>query len=205
MKAMTGVSDRRTSPAARRNLGAITEVLAQLLPPRGLVLEIASGSGEHAAGLAAAFPGLTWQPSDADPEALASIDAWAAEGGPGNVRAAVLLDATRWPWPVGEADAIVCINMIHIAPWAACLGLMRGAGALLAVGSPLYVYGAMKIGGEFTAPSNADFDASLRARDPAWGVRDLEAVAAAGRDHGLELEKTVAMPANNFSLIFRRA
>ncbi|HEY0134268.1 MAG TPA: DUF938 domain-containing protein [Nannocystis sp.] len=197
------MSDRRTSPAARRNLGAITEVLAEVLPPRGLVLEIASGSGEHAVGLAAKFPGVTWQPSDADPEALASIDAWAAEG-PSNVRAAVELDARRWPWPVREAEAIVCINMIHIAPWAACLGLMRGAGALLAAGSPLFIYGAMKIGGEFTAPSNADFDASLRARDPAWGVRDLEAVAAAGRDHGLELEKTLAMPANNFSLIFRR-
>jgi hypothetical protein len=200
---MPGMSDRRTSPAARRNLGAITEVLAEVLPPRGLVLEIASGSGEHAVGLAAKFPGVTWQPSDADPEALASIDAWAAEG-PSNVRAAVELDARRWPWPVREAEAIVCINMIHIAPWAACLGLMRGAGALLAAGSPLFIYGAMKIGGEFTAPSNADFDASLRARDPAWGVRDLEAVAAAGRDHGLELEKTLAMPANNFSLIFRR-
>jgi hypothetical protein len=201
---MLGMSNRRTSPAAQRNLGAIAAVLAEVLPARGLVLEIASGSGEHAVGLAAAFPGVTWQPSDADPVALASIDAWAAEDGPGNVRPALELDATQWPWPVREADAIVCINMIHIAPWAACLGLMRGAAALLAVGSPLYIYGAMKVGGEFTAPSNADFDASLRARDPAWGVRDLEAVAAAGSEHGLELEKTVAMPANNFSLVFRR-
>jgi hypothetical protein len=201
---MNTMNERRTAPAARRNLGAIAEVLAEVLPPRGLVLEVASGSGEHAVGLATAFRGVTWQPSDADPEALASIDAWASEDGPGNVRAAVRLDAMQWPWPVREADAIVCINMIHIAPWAACLGLMRGAGAVLAAGSPLYIYGAMKVGGEFTAPSNADFDASLRARDPAWGVRDLEAVAAAGRAHGLELEKTVAMPANNFSLIFRR-
>ncbi len=201
---MMPMHDRRTSPAARRNLGAIAEVLAEVLPPRGLVLEIASGSGEHAVGLAAAFAAVTWQPSDADPEALASIDAWAAEESPGDLRAAVQLDATRWPWPVREADAIVCINMIHIAPWAACLGLMRGAGSLLATGSPLYIYGAMKIGGEFTAASNADFDASLRACDPAWGVRDLEAVAAAARDQGLELEKTVAMPANNFSLVFRK-
>ncbi len=196
--------DRRTSPAAQRNLGAIEGVLAEVLPARGLVLEIASGSGEHAMGLAAAFPGLTWQPSDAAPEALASINAWAAGSGLTNLRPAVRLDATQWPWPVREADAVVCINMIHIAPWAACLGLMRGAAGLLQVGSPLYVYGAMKIDGQFTAPSNADFDASLRARDPAWGVRDLEAVAGAARAHGLELRRTVAMPANNFSLIFFR-
>ena len=196
--------DRRTSPAAQRNLGAIEGVLAEVLPSRGLVLEIASGSGEHAMGLARAFTGVIWQPSDADPEALASIDAWASDGGPTNLRPALQLDATQWPWPVREADAIVCINMIHIAPWQACLGLMQGAGELLAVGAPLYLYGAMKVGGEFTAPSNADFDASLRARDPAWGVRDLEAVAAAARACGLELERTVAMPANNFSLIFRR-
>lgn len=196
--------DRRTSPAAQRNFGAIEGVLAEVLPVRGLVLEIASGSGEHAMGLAGAFPRLTWQPSDADPEALASTNAWAAGSGRTNLRPAVRLDATQWPWPVREADAVVCINMIHIAPWAACLGLMRGAAELLRAGSPLYLYGAMKIDGEFTAPSNADFDASLRARDPAWGVRDLEAVAAAARAHGLELARTVAMPANNFSLIFNK-
>jgi len=194
--------DRRTSPAAQRNFGAIEGVLAEVLPAQGLVLEIASGSGEHAMGLAAAFPGLTWQPSDADPEALASTNAWAAGSGLTNLRPAVQLDATQWPWPLREADAVVCINMIHIAPWAACLGLMRGAAALLRAGSPLYLYGAMKIGGEFTAPSNAEFDASLRAHDPAWGVRDLETVARAARAHGLELERTVVMPANNFSLIF---
>jgi len=199
------IMDRRTSPAAQRNLGAIEGVLAEVLPAQGLVLEIASGSGEHAVGLAAAFPGLTWQPSDADPEALASTNAWAAGSGLTNLRPALHLDATQWPWPVREADAVVCINMIHIAPWAACLGLMRGAAALLQVGAPLYVYGAMKIDGEFTAPSNADFDASLRARDPAWGLRDLAAVAAAARTHGLELARTLAMPANNFSLIFKKS
>ena len=197
--------DRRTSPAAQRNLGAIEDVLAEVLPGRGLVLEIASGSGEHAVGLAREFPGVIWQPSDADPEALASIDAWASDAGLKNLRPALRLDAMQWPWPVHEADAIVCINMIHIAPWDACLGLMCGAAALLAVGAPLYLYGAMKIGGEFTAPSNAEFDASLRARDPAWGVRDLAAVAAAARACGLEHGRTVAMPANNFSLVFRRS
>ncbi len=196
--------DKRTSPAAQRNLPAIAGVLAEVLPASGRALEIASGSGEHAVGFAAAFPGLTWQPSDADPEALASIDAWAADAGLANMRPALALDARAWPWPVTEVDAIVCINMIHIAPWDACLGLMRGAGALLGPGAPLVVYGPMKIAGEHTASSNADFDVSLRSRDPAWGVRALEAVAAAARDCGLELERTVAMPANNFSLVFRR-
>lgn len=197
--------DRRTSPAAQRNVSAIAAVLAEVLPTSGLVLEIASGSGEHARAFAGAFPGVTWQPSDADPEALASIDAWATEAGLANLRPALHLDAHRWPWPVAEAEAIVCINMIHIAPWEACLGLMRGAAALLRPGAPLYLYGAMKIAGELSAASNVDFDASLRSRDPAWGVRDLEAVAAAGRDRGLELERTVAMPANNYSLVLRRA
>lgn len=179
-------------------------MLAEVLPPRGLVLEVASGSGEHAVGFGAAFPGVTWQPSDADPEALASIDAWAADAGLANLRPALTLDARAWPWPVAEAEAIVCINMIHIAPWEACLGLMRGAGALLRPGAPLYLYGAMRVGGQLTAASNVEFDASLRSRDPAWGVRDLEAVAAAARAEGLELERTVVMPANNLSLIFRR-
>ena len=196
--------DRRTSPAAQRNVSAIAAVLAEVLPAKGRVLEIASGSGEHALAFAGAFPGVTWQPSDADPEALASIDAWAAEAGLANLRPALHLDARAWPWPVAQAEAIVCINMIHIAPWEACLGLMRGAEALLRPGAALYLYGAMKVAGAQTAASNAEFDASLRARDPAWGVRDLEAVAAAGAARGLELERTVAMPANNFSLILRR-
>ncbi len=196
--------DRRTSPAAARNRAPIEAVLREVLPGRGRVLEIASGSGEHAVAFAAAFAGLEWQPSDHEAEALASIDAWAREAGLANLLPAVRLDATAWPWPVEQADAIVCINMIHIAPWAACLGLMRGAGELLSPGAPLYLYGPMQIDGEFTAASNAEFDASLRARDPAWGVRDLDAVAAAGRARGLELERVVAMPANNFSLILRR-
>jgi SAM-dependent methyltransferase len=196
---------RRTSPAAARNLAPIVQVLREWLPERGRVLEIASGSGEHAIGFATAFPGLEWQPSDAAPELLASIDAWAAEVGPGNLLPALRLDVTDLPWPVaGPLDAIVCINMIHIAPWSACLALMRGAGELLRPDGRLYVYGAMKVGGEFTAPSNAEFDASLRSRDPSWGVRDLEAVAAAARAQGLELARTVAMPANNFSLLLRR-
>lgn len=174
------------------------------LAPGGLVLEIASGSGEHVVGFAAAFPGLVWQPSDPDEAAVRSVEAWAGEAALGNLRPAVRLDASAWPWPVRAVDAIVCINMIHIAPWAACLGLMRGAGALLGPGAPLYLYGPMKIDGRFTTASNEAFDESLRARDPAWGVRDLEAVAAAGRAQGLELQQVLPMPANNFSLVLRR-
>lgn len=195
---------KRTSPAAQRNRGPIEAVLREVLPASGRVLEIASGSGEHAAAFAAAFAGLEWQPSDPDAEALASIDAWAAEAALANLRAAVRLDVGEWPWPVAAADAIVCINMIHIAPWTACLGLMRGAGELLPPGGLLYLYGPMTIDGRFTAPSNAEFDASLRARDPAWGVRDVQAVADAGRARGLELSRVVAMPANNFSLLLHR-
>lgn len=196
--------EKRTSPAAANNRAPIEAVLRTLLPAQGRVLEIASGSGEHAVAFAAVFPGLEWQPSDADAEALASIDAWGRESGLGNLRPALRLDVHAWPWPVGEVDAIVCINMIHIAPWTACLALMRGAGELLRPGAPLYLYGAMKIAGEFTAASNAAFDASLRARDPAWGVRDVDEVAAAGLAQGLGLDRVLPMPANNFSLVFHR-
>lgn len=196
---------RRTSEAAQRNRGAILEVLTRVLPAQGRVLEIASGSGEHALAFATALRGLQWQPSERDAEGLASIEAWRTELGPGlNLLPAVELDVMRWPWPVTEADAIVCINMIHIAPWAACLALLRGAGALLRPGAPLYLYGAMKLEGRFTAPSNADFDASLRARDPSWGVRDLADVTTAAQAEGLALAELVPMPANNFSVIFRR-
>lgn len=195
---------KRTSEAALRNRDAILAVLERVLPAAGVVLEIASGSGEHAVAFATALRGLTWQPSERDAEGLASIEAWAAEQGPPNLRPAVVLDVQRWPWPVREADAIVCINMIHIAPWSACEALLRGAGALLQPGAPLYLYGAMKLDGRFTAPSNAEFDASLRARDPSWGVRDLAEVTRAAQAQGLVLEELVPMPANNFSLILRR-
>lgn len=195
---------KRTSEAALRNRDAILAVLERVLPAAGVVLEIASGSGEHAVAFATALRGLTWQPSERDAEGLASIDAWAAEQGPPNLRPAVELDVQRWPWPVREADAIVCINMIHIAPWSACEALLRGAGALLQPGAPLYLYGAMKLDGRFTAPSNAEFDASLRARDPSWGVRDLAEVTHAAQAQGLVFEELVPMPANNFSLILRR-
>lgn len=194
---------RRQAPAAARNRGPILAVLRDWLPAEGLVLEVASGSGEHAVHFAEALPGLLFQPSDPDAGALASIDAWAE--GVANIRGAVRLDAASADWPVGAVDAVVCINMIHIAPWAAAEGLVRGAAARLRSGGPLVLYGPYRVGGAHTAPSNAAFDADLRARDPAWGVRDLEAVAALGSDAGFGAPEVRAMPANNLMLRFRRA
>ncbi|HEY8610881.1 MAG TPA: DUF938 domain-containing protein, partial [Roseomonas sp.] len=167
---------RRYAPAAARNRDPILAALREVLPGQGLVLELASGSGEHAIHFAAALPHLTFQPSDPDPASRASIDAWAA--GLGNVRPALALDAAE-DWPIAGVDAVLCINMIHIAPWAATLGLLRGAAARLASGAPLLLYGPYRRSGRHTAPSNAAFDEDLRGRNPAWGVRDLEVVAAA--------------------------
>lgn len=177
-------------------------VLSRVLPPSGLVLEVASGSGEHVAHFARALPGLVFQPSDPDATRRASIDAWAA--GLGNVRPALALDAAAPAWPVAAADAVLCANMIHIAPWAAAEGLIAGAGRLLGAGGVLYLYGPFRRDGRHTAPSNAAFDADLRARDPRWGVRDLEAVAALANGAGFAPPEIVAMPANNLSVIFRR-
>jgi hypothetical protein len=175
-------------------------VLRGILPARGLLLEVASGSGEHALHFAPAFPGLTFQPSDPDPEARASIDAWCAETP--NVRPALALDATARDWPLARADAVLCINMIHIAPWSACEGLLGGAARILPPGAPLVLYGPFKRGGAHTADSNVAFDAELRARNPDWGVRDLEAVAAAATGFGPP--QVTPMPANNLTVAFRR-
>jgi len=191
---------RKHAPATLRNRGAIAEVLRGLLPPAGLVLEIASGSGEHVAYFAEEFPALDWQPSDPDATALASIAAWSA--GLRNVRLPLMIDAAADVWPVAAADALLCINMVHIAPWAATLGLLAGARRLLAPGGPLILYGPFLQSDVPTAPSNAAFDASLRARDPAWGLRALEEVAAAARD--FTLEQGIAMPANNLVVVLRR-
>jgi len=196
--------DRRIAPAAERNKGPILEVLRRVLPPQGLVLEIASGTGQHAAHCAAHLPGLVWQPSDRDAGAHASITAWAAHGGLSNVRPPLTLDVTQEPWPLERANAIVCINMIHISPWDASIGLMRGAERLLPPGGVLYLYGPYKRGGAHTAPGNAAFDESLRQQNPAWGVRNLEDVAALASRHGFDLEEVVEMPANNLSVILRR-
>jgi hypothetical protein len=196
---------RRFAPAAARNRDPILMALRPLLPERGLVLEVASGSGEHAVHLAAALPRLVFQPSDPQPEARDSIDAWAAASGLENLRPALAIDAAAPGWPIAAADAVLCINMIHIAPWAATEGLVRGAAAILPAGAPLILYGPYRRGGVHTAPSNAEFDASLRAQDPSWGVRDLEAVAALASGHGFGAPAVTEMPANNLVVALRRA
>jgi hypothetical protein len=199
------MSDALFSPAAARNAAPIVEVLRRVLPLRGLALEIASGSGEHVVRFAAAMPGLVWQPSDPDEAARRSIDAHTRASGLSNIRPPVAIDAACPPWPVMRADALIAINMIHIAPWEAAIGLMAGAGATLPEGGVLYLYGPFREDGAHTAPSNAAFDDSLRARNASWGVRDIEAVAAAAAEQGLRLSERIAMPANNLSLIFRQA
>lgn len=197
------MSDRRRhAPAVARNRGPILEVLARVLPPRGSVLELASGSGEHAAYFASALPGLVWQPSEREVAAFDSIAAW-AESVP-NVREAILLDVTQDPWPIETVDAVFSANLIHIAPWEACLGLLRGTARHLAPNGVLVLYGPYAIGGRHTAASNAAFDEDLRRRDPSWGVRDLDAVLDAARAHGLALRERVPMPANNQTLVFGR-
>ncbi len=197
--------DKRFAPAAARNRDAIAEVLARILPAEGLVLEVASGTGEHVVWFAEHFPDLVWQPSDPSPAARRSIAAWTDHAGRDNIRPPLDLSADGIDWPIAAADAVLCINMVHISPWAATEGLLTGAVRLLPPGGPLYLYGPYKRDGAHTAPSNADFDESLRARDPDWGVRDMETVIAAAESAGLIFEEAVPMPANNFSLILRRA
>jgi hypothetical protein len=174
----------------------------QHLPPRGLVLEVASGTGEHVAHFAAALPGLQWQPTDLDADRRASIDAWTA--GLANVRPALALDATVQPWPVPRAEIVLCSNMIHIAPEAATNGLVAGAAALLGLGGLLVLYGPFRRSGRDMEPGNAAFDADLRARNPAWGLRVLEDVAALAAASGFETSVIEAMPANNTLVVFRR-
>ena len=216
---------RRYAPATERNRAAILAVLTRILPARGRVLEVASGTGEHALFLSQNLPGLIWQPSDADAAMRASIEAWRRSEPSPNLRSPVALDARQAPWLV-EAEnsetlpapnlpalqtadppiiAIANINMIHISPWQSCLGLMAGAGRILPPQGILYLYGPFKREGRHTAPSNAAFDASLRDRNSEWGVRNLEDVAAVAGQHQLTLLETVQMPANNLSVIFQRA
>ena len=198
-------SGKRHAPATARNRDAILTVLQAELPPSGLVLEIASGSGEHAVHFARALPELRWLPSDPDPAALQSITAWADEAGVGNLAPPLRIDAADpEAWPISEADAVLCINMLHISPWAATLGLLRGAARLLSPGAPLCLYGPFFQEGILAAPSNTAFDESLRALDPNWGVRWVHDVEMAARSEGFSLGRIVTMPANNLSLIFRR-
>jgi hypothetical protein len=195
---------RLFAPATQRNRDAILAVLKTVLPPAGLVLEIASGSGEHCLHFAAALPALTFQPSDPSPEALASIAAWTGAGGATNVLPPLRLDVMGSDWPVATADAILCINMIHIAPWAATSALLAEAAQLLPTGAPLYLYGPFRRPGRELEPGNATFDASLRERDPDWGLRDLGEVTAQAAAAGFSGPQVIEMPANNLSLVFRR-
>lgn len=195
---------RQHAPATQRNREPILSVLREELPESGLVLEVASGTGEHAVHFARALPQLAWQPSDPSPEALASIAAWREEGGTENLLAPMKLDAAGRDWPLDHADAFVCINMIHISPWAATEGLMSGAGKLLPAGAPLILYGPYRRAGHPLEPSNAAFDESLKARDPRWGLRELEAVAECAAASGLALSRVVEMPANNLTVVFRK-
>lgn len=193
---------RKHAPATLRNREAIAAELAALLPETGTVLEVASGSGEHAAFFAAAFPGLTWQPSDPDPDARASIAAWC--DGLDNAASPLAIDAAAAEWPIARADALLCINMVHISPWEAALGLLDGAARVLPVGGPLILYGPYRRAGVLTAPSNEAFDASLKSRDPRWGLRDVADVTGAAEARGLLFDRLVEMPANNILLAYRR-
>lgn len=195
-----------SSPATGRNGEPILNVMRAHLPARGRVLEIAAGSGEHALIFSSALPGLEWVPSDPSPEALRSIEAWRAAHGPANLQAPLPLDAAHPEgWPEEPFSAVICINMIHISPWAASVGLMQGSSRVLTPGGLLYVYGPYREADVPLAPSNAAFDKNLRARDPAWGLRALEDVVQLARANSLHLTRRIEMPANNLSLLFRKA
>lgn len=210
-KGTAGMQNRAAiAAAAERNKEPILQVLQAVLPRaaasggRPLVLEIASGTGQHAAHFAAALPQLDWQPSDPDPAALDSIAAHRMQAGLPNLLPPLLLDAAAADWPLAAAAALFCANMIHIAPWQAAVGLAAGAGRLLPAAAPVALYGPFRRDGRHTAPSNAAFDESLQARDPRWGIRDLDEVAALFATQGFALAKVVEMPANNLTVLFRR-
>ena len=199
-----GPDARRSAPAALRNREPIAEVLGDWLPDEGLVLEIASGTGEHAIFFAARFPRLEWQPSDAEPDSLCSIAAWRDHAGLPNLRQPVLLDAASPDWPIERADAVLNINMAHISPWPASLGLIGGASRLLGPGGALILYGPWLKDDVETAPSNIAFDSDLKARNPEWGLRRVEDFAQAASADGFEFCDWRPMPANNLMLLFRR-
>jgi hypothetical protein len=195
---------RRSAPAALRNREPIGGVLAEWLPQRGLVLEIASGTGEHAAFFAERFPSLEWQPSDIHADALTSIAAWRQAAALANLHAPLTLDAASTDWPIDRADAVLSINMVHISPWTSALGLLDGAARLLSAGSPLILYGPWLKDDIVTAPSNADFGADLKRRDPAWGLRRVEDFGAAAEPRGFALEQVRPMPANNLMMLWTK-
>ena len=195
---------KRDAPAAARNRQPILDVLRQHLPEKGLVLEFASGTGQHVVHFAQALPALTFQPSDPNEKARASVDDWVNTLGLANVRPALALDASAGAWPVAKADAILCINMIHISPWEATVGLIEGAARILPARGVLFLYGPYRRAGHPTAASNEAFDQDLKSRDPAWGLRALEDVAALAGRHGFAAPTVVEMPANNLSVVFRK-
>lgn len=195
---------KRSAPAATRNREPITGVLRDWLSERGLVLEVASGTGEHAVHFARAFPNLEWQPSDVEPVALTSIAAWSRESGLPNLRPPIVLDAASRDWPCKHADAVLSINMVHISPWESALGLIAGAARILSPAGALILYGPWLKADIETAPSNLDFDADLKRRNPQWGLRRVEDFAAAASKRDLALQETRAMPANNLMLLFRK-
>jgi SAM-dependent methyltransferase len=192
------------APAAERNRQPILDVLRRVLPPAGLVLEVASGTGQHAIFFSERLPALQWQPTDASPEALQSIGAWVDDAARDNLLAPLDLDVRSPQWPISQADALLCINMIHISPWEATEALFQGASQLLEVGAPLITYGPYRLHGEHTAPSNAAFDQSLRSRNARWGVRDIDDLRDLGRKTGFALQERVGMPANNMTLVWKR-
>lgn len=194
---------RRIAPAVARNCGPIGDVLAQWLPQTGVVLELASGTGEHALAFARRFPRLEWQPSDISPAALASIKAWQDTSSPANLRPPIIVDASNPRWPLTSADAVVSINMVHISPWASALGLIEGAAAILEPGASLILYGPWLEKGVQPAPSNLAFDADLRRRDPSWGLRMVDAFTDSAAPF-FELEQRRSMPAHNLMLLFRK-
>ncbi|TAK49058.1 MAG: DUF938 domain-containing protein [Xanthobacteraceae bacterium] len=205
-----GVSadQRMFSPSAARNLVPILGVLKRILPTHGTVLEIGCGTGEHAVHFAEAMPNLTWCPSDPDSEARASAASWIKFTGLSNVHAPLDIDVCAEAWGVEQIapfDAIVSLNMVHIAPWAASLGLFAGAGRLLCAGGLLVLYGPFMRDGKHNAPSNAEFNASLKARNPSWGLRDIADLERLGESSGLRLRNAIEMPSNNMSLVFARA
>lgn len=195
---------KRSAPAALRNREPIANVLQDWLPASGLVLEVASGTGEHIVFFAGRFPHLEWQPSDVHPPALQSIRAWKQETRPANVRDPILLDASSGNWPIEHADAVLSINMVHISPWSAALGLLDGAERLLGRGAPLILYGPWLSDGIEAAPSNLAFDADLRRRDSEWGLRKVEDFTAEARQRGFDFADRRQMPANNMMLLFRK-
>ena len=195
---------KRVAPAAGRNREPIAAVLAEEVPSSGLVLEVASGTGEHAVHFARTFPRLDWQPSDPDSEARESIMAWREEAGLANLLAPIALDASTPPWPIARADAVLCINMVHISPVDATVGLFAGSAGVLAIGSALVLYGPYIEDDVETAPSNLAFDASLKARNPEWGLRSVAWLDDVAARHGFARTRRVAMPANNLALVYRR-